>query len=181
MIADKEKAQKATAAATKAKKKKPWEGSFSDTKADRSPRSDGPVQPHLRRKCLSQITVTYKWGLTGIKKWRGSNTCTSCKRGFAFVMLWHKSRAGLCQPYQRTSRITMVPLDDNVSGAGDDEQNTLTTKWVRAMRRLHISKLKRKARTHFKKAQGYFGSGVSVCCFGKRLCAAHAKEEQTAR
>merc|ERR1711957_1159303 len=91
-----------------------WVGSWNSSFADESPASDGkleclhqtgnpadrksraykcPVQ--VKRECLTQITVK-RMRDGKEQEIRNHNTCTSCTDGYAFGMIFHKSRAGAC-------------------------------------------------------------------------------------
>lgn len=75
---------------------------------DETPASDGPVEGGAWVGCATQRTITYN----GNSK-RDHGTCTSCKPGYAFMMIYHDSRAGSCHPYETEARIKCVQANDD--------------------------------------------------------------------
>merc|ERR1712195_465339 len=130
----------------------PWKGSWNSTCAGglveglvvESPASDGEpkcsgvfetggakICGDKVKGCLTQISVK----LAG-KETRNENTCTSCKEGYAFGMIWHKSRAGRCATFEYAPKVTIGRLDHNARG-GPTHSNTVSTKVLLSAHLLH--------------------------------------------
>jgi len=142
-----------------------WDGAYNSTHADETPRDqDGTIQDkkwfqeHCNfkscnyqgdyspvRGCLTQVTVE----MQGAEK-RNSDTCTSCKEGFAFAMRYHKSRAGMCLPYQAISRLTTGELGVDRYSSGVQTKNLVSTKVLLSRNLMRLDKLEGKAKKHFR-------------------------------
>jgi len=113
-----------------------WVGSWNSSFADKSPASDGPLDcigqtgkrvrncpNQVGRECLTQITVKLANG----KEIRNHNTCTSCKAGYAFAFIYHKSRAGSCGLFGYVPTVIQARMDHDGRG-GPTHSNTVNTK-----------------------------------------------------
>merc|ERR1719163_1070701 len=121
-----------------------WEGAYNDTHADKDDATraaagglgkidDGNGVSNKYREaknqatnvegCATQATVPMGKGNT-----RNEVTCTSCKKGYAFVMRFHKARTGRCRKYEHVSRMTTCRLGVNNYGSGPQDKNTGSTK-----------------------------------------------------
>jgi len=172
-----------------------WVGAYNSTHADQYPRNDlkpgqkpytytkGPCRVCGHKHCLTQIEVKLNGGK--ITK-RGATTCTSCKPGFAFAFIYHKSRAGICQPYLSTSTVFLGALNAD-SLAGAEDKALVATKMLKAAQGLQISKLNREAQQHFSLAQrrhtkGWTKDWVRPICLVRKetICSALHRSKQTA-
>lgn len=162
-----------------------WVGAHSATHADKDPRKDDGklfCRPpgdrnwctrRVKTRCLTQVSIKRQ----GKKDLRNQGTCTSCKPGYAFVMKFHKSRAGECSPYERVSKVYTAPLDTD-GHAGPQAKNTVSTKVMLSRNTLNIFRLKGEAREHFKKARGLNNAGVAECLFRKETVCRTRKEKR---
>merc|ERR1711924_47570 len=103
-----------------------WEGSYNATHADKKP---GGV-PRSRAGCLTYIPDLM--GGSGTQFRRITNydsTCTSCRKGYVFMMRMHKSRAGKCEYPNEHVAIENGALDKNAL-SGPEDKNFITTKVV---------------------------------------------------
>jgi len=130
----------------------PWKGNWNSTCAgglvkglvDESPASDGELKclhqkghrvkncpNQVKRECLTQ-TIVKRNG----KEIRDHTTCTSCKAGHAFGMIWHKSRAGRCATFEYAPKVMIGRLDHDARG-GPTTSNTVSTKVLLSAHLLH--------------------------------------------
>merc|ERR1712166_1444431 len=111
-------------------------GSWNSSFADKSPASDGELKclhqkdhrvkncpRQVIRECLTQISVKLANG----KEIRDHNTCTSCKAGYAFAFIYHKSRAGSCGLFGYVPTVIQARMDHDSRG-GPTHSNTVNTK-----------------------------------------------------
>jgi hypothetical protein len=143
-------------------------GAFNSTHADEKPCSDGKLwctkaadTKYVKKHCNTQVSVT-RWG----KVERDLSTCTSCKVGYAFQFIHHKSRAGQCKPYRRVSQVWTARLNRDANASPHD-RNTISTKTILARNTLNIALLRGNARKYYEKAKGLSGMGVTECAFRK--------------
>jgi len=125
----------------------PWKGSWNSTCAgglveglvDESPASDGKLYcsgqtgdrvtkcpNQVKRTCLTQISVK-RMRDGKLEEIRNENTCTSCTDGYAFGLIYHKSRAGSCVTFEYAPKVIIGRLDSNARG-GPTHSNTVNTK-----------------------------------------------------
>merc|ERR1711865_827348 len=116
-----------------------WVGSWNSSFADKSPASDGKLDcigqtgnrvkncpNQVRRTCLTQITVK-RMRDGKEQEIRNHNTCTSCTDGYAFGMIYHKSRAGSCGLFGYVPTVIQARMDHDGRG-GPTHSNTVNTK-----------------------------------------------------
>jgi hypothetical protein len=139
-----------------------WEGAYNATHVDEIPRSDGPVSfishtsyvlPYIDKAgvALCQTQVNFTDMTQGGKIVRNMWTCTSCKAGNAFVMMYHKARVGKCVPYKTVSEVKTTTLNKNHYAASPQEGNILSTKVLLSSIIFEMRWLKEgKAAIHFK-------------------------------
>jgi len=93
---------------------KRWLGALNSTHADVIPSDDGDPKWY----CKTQVNITL-----GSETKKDHATCTSCKEGKAFMMVFHEARTGTCQDYEEAPRTVCALLNQNdgrLSLNGDD-------------------------------------------------------------
>lgn len=155
-----------------------WCGAFNESHADAAPHSDGQVNTQALKSCLTQVNVRRKQK----KTYRGNRSCTSCKPGFMFVMMWHKSRAGMCAWPKLNAQTYTTELDRDAGGASPTDNNIVNTKLLRKYHHLFIWRIKdQKIKKHFWPATGAKGtpsqgSAVAICHFRKESVCRERKD-----
>jgi hypothetical protein len=186
------KAQLAKAKAQLAKKSSQWVGAFNLTSGRKVPLSDG--KPMMQGQgCLTQVGVIYlrqrrKNGMVSspvtfipchnacchcilphctLPRVRVWQTCTSCRKDLAFVMYFHRAKAGKCKPFtEGAPAVQCIALGKNEYGSAQSGQskNLLCTKHTMARSVLRVSAMTPAVRRIFKQVEGKNGLAIPYWC-----------------
>ena len=145
-----------------------WHGALNETHVDKAPAHDGALtQGKAAGACETQATLQRP----GKDPNRDHNTCTSCKPGHHFMLVWAKSRLGKCHAPGEEAEIQCSELNVDDPGSNLMKSDFICTKSVLSKAIIVVDKLTGEAKNHFSKARhksGYGGGYAEARCAARK-------------